>query len=126
MSEVREKLKYAKSHEWLKAEGSLATMGITDHAQAELTDIVFADLPKIGAEYKAGQVIAVVESVKAASDIYAPVSGKVIEVNEAVSADPSLINTSPYENGWLVKIELVAGEDYAGLMDNVAYQQHVG
>jgi glycine cleavage system H protein len=126
MSEVLETLKYAKSHEWLRVEGTSATMGITDHAQAELTDIVFADLPKIGVEYKAGQVIAVVESVKAASDIYAPVSGKVIDINEAASADPSLINTSPYENGWLVKIELVAGEDYAGLMDSAAYQQHIG
>jgi glycine cleavage system H protein len=95
-------LRYSESHEWLRADG---VVGITDHAQHELTDVVFVDLPEIGKELEAGQVACVVESVKAASDIYAPVSGKVIEVNEAVRSNPALVNTAPYTEGWLFKIE---------------------
>ena len=99
---VPEDLRYAVSHEWLRADG---TVGITDHAQHELTDVVFVDLPEIGKEFDAGQVACVVESVKAASDIYAPVAGKVIEVNEAVRSNPALVNTAPYTEGWLFKLE---------------------
>ena len=99
---VPEDLRYAVSHEWLRTDG---TVGITDHAQHELTDVVFVDLPEIGKEFDAGQVACVVESVKAASDIYAPVAGKVIEVNEAVRSNPALVNTAPYTEGWLFKLE---------------------
>ena len=99
---VPDDLRYAVSHEWLRADG---TVGITDHAQHELTDVVFVDLPEIGKEFDAGQVACVVESVKAASDIYAPVAGKVTEVNDAVRSNPALVNTAPYTEGWLFKLE---------------------
>ena len=99
---VPEDLRYAVSHEWLRTDG---TVGITDHAQHELTDVVFVDLPEIGKEFDAGQVACVVESVKAASDIYAPVAGKVVAVNEAVRSNPALVNTAPYTEGWLFKLE---------------------
>ena len=101
--QVPDDLRFAKSHEWLRADG---TVGITDHAQNELTDVVFVDLPAIGKVVKAGEVVCVVESVKAASDIYAPVSGKVVAVNEAVRSQPALVNTAPYAEGWLFKLEL--------------------
>ena len=99
---VPEDLRFAESHEWLRADG---TVGITDHAQHELTDVVFVDLPEIGKQVTAGQVACVVESVKAASDIYAPVAGTVIAVNEAVRSNPALVNTAPYTEGWLFKLE---------------------
>ncbi len=99
---VPEDLRFAESHEWLRADG---TVGITDHAQHKLTDVVFVDLPEIGKQVAAGQVACVVESVKAASDIYAPVAGTVIAVNEAVRSNPALVNTAPYTEGWLFKLE---------------------
>ena len=101
---VPDDLQYAETHEWIRVEGDTGTVGITDHAQNELTDIVYVDPPKIGAAVTAGQPAAVVESVKAASDIYSPVDGEVIEVNASLSSEPALVNTSPYENGWLYKL----------------------
>lgn len=98
-------LRYAKSHEWVRMEKDLATVGVTDHAQAELSDVVFVDLPKPGKKVNAGDVIATVESVKAASDIYAPVGGEVIESNSALSSDPGLINREPYANGWIFRLK---------------------
>ncbi len=98
-------LRYAKSHEWIRMEKDCATVGITDHAQNELNDVVFVDLPKPGKKVNAGDVIATVESVKAASDIYAPVGGEVTEANATLSADPGLINREPYANGWLFRIK---------------------
>jgi glycine cleavage system H protein len=103
---VPDDLKYAESHEWIRVDGDTGTVGITDHAQNELTDIVYVDPPKVGAIVTAGQPAAVVESVKAASDIYAPVDGEVIEVNDALGSEPALVNTAPYENGWLFKVRL--------------------
>lgn len=103
---VPDDLKYAETHEWIRVDGDTATVGITDHAQNELTDIVYVDPPKVGAAVTAGQAAAVVESVKAASDIYSPVDGEVIEVNESLSSEPALVNTSPYGNGWLYKVRL--------------------
>ena len=103
---VPDDLKYAESHEWIRVDGDTGTVGITDHAQNELTDIVYVDPPKVGASVTAGQPAAVVESVKAASDIYAPVDGEVIEVNDALGSEPALVNTAPYENGWLFKVRL--------------------
>src|SRR5437899_7935359 len=106
MANVPSDLKYAKSHEWVRTGGDIATVGITDHAQHELTDVVFVELPDAGRKLKAGEACAVVESVKTASDIYSPVSGEVTEVNRAVTADPALVNSEPYAGGWFCKVRL--------------------
>jgi glycine cleavage system H protein len=123
---IPENLRYATSHEWILVEGDTGTVGITDHAQAELTDIVFAEPPAIGKSVKAGDVAAVVESVKAASDIYAPVSGEVVERNEAIEADPSLLNTDPFGAGWIFKIRIADAAEVAALKDAAAYREQIG
>jgi glycine cleavage system H protein len=122
---IPSELRYASSHEWLRLEGDTATIGITDHAQEELTDVVFVELPSVGRAVDAGDPTAVVESVKAASDIYAPVGGEVIEVNPEVEADPSLVNTDPYGKGWIFKLRVKSAADAATLMDAAAYQAHI-
>ncbi len=122
---VPENLRYAKSHEWVRLEGDEAVVGISDHAQAELTDIVFVELPAVGLEITAGMAVAVVESVKAASDIYAPVGGIVCEVNDALAADPALVNTDPYGQGWLLKVEVRGCEEVDALMDAAAYAAQI-
>lgn len=101
---VPDDLKYTDSHEWVRIEGDTATIGITDHAQAELTDIVYAEPPQVGIDFEAGQAAAVVESVKAASDIYSPISGKVVEANSALADNPALINSDPYGEGWIFRL----------------------
>jgi len=106
MSNVPADLKYAKSHEWVRINGDAGTVGITDHAQHELTDIVFVELPAVGRKVKAGEACAVVESVKTASDIYSPVSGEIIEINPAVVDNPALVNTDPHAAGWFYKLKL--------------------
>src|SRR5512136_2606253 len=106
MAKVPKDLKYAKTHEWVRVSGNSATIGITDHAQHELTDIVFVELPDVGRQIKAGDACAVVESVKTANDIYSPVSGQVTEANAAVVADPALVNSEPYASGWFFKVKL--------------------
>src|SRR6476659_1095342 len=106
MTNVPSDLKYSKSHEWTRVTGEVATVGITDHAQHELTDVVFVELPQVGKKFKAGEACAVVESVKTASDIYAPLSGEVIETNPAVSDIPALVNTGPYADGWFFKLKI--------------------
>jgi len=118
-------LRYCASHEWIRLEGDIATVGISDHAQAELTDVVFVELPSIGRKVDVGDPTAVVESVKAASDIYAPIGGEVIEANDAVEADPSLVNTDPYGKGWIFKLRVKDPADAARLMDASAYQSHI-
>ena len=118
-------LRYCASHEWIRLEGDIATVGISDHAQAELTDVVFVELPSIGRKVDAGDPTAVMESVKAASDIYAPIGGEVIEANDAVEADPSLVNTDPYGKGWIFKLRVKDPADAARLMDASAYQSHI-
>jgi glycine cleavage system H protein len=123
---VPENLRYATSHEWILVEGDTGTVGITDHAQAELTDIVFAEPPAIGKTVKSGDIAAVVESVKAASDIYTPVSGEVVERNEAIEADPSLLNTDPFGAGWIFKIRLANPADLESLQDSAAYRAQIG
>lgn len=123
---IPENLRYATSHEWILVEGDTGTVGITDHAQAELTDIVFAEPPAIGKSVKAGDVAAVVESVKAASDIYAPVSGEVVGRNEAIEADPSLLNTDPFGAGWIFKIRIADTAELAALKDAAAYRDQIG
>jgi glycine cleavage system H protein len=118
-------LRYATSHEWVRLEGEIATVGISDHAQEELTDVVFVELPAMGRAVDAGDPTAVVESVKAASDIYAPISGEVIEVNPAVEADPSLVNTDPYGKGWIFKLKVKEAEHVYKLMDAAAYAAQI-
>ena len=118
-------LRYCASHEWIRLEGDIATVGISDHAQAELTDVVFVELPALGRKVDASDPTAVVESVKAASDIYAPIGGEVIEANDAVEADPSLVNTYPYGKGWIFKLRVKDPADAARLMDASAYQSHI-
>lgn len=121
-SNVPENLKYAKSHEWLRVEGDTAVVGITDHAQNELTDVVFAELPDVGREVAAGEACAVVESVKTAGDVYSPVSGEIIEINEALADNPALINESPFEDGWFFKIKLSKPEEADSLMGAEDYK----
>ena len=125
-SNVPSDLKYAKSHEWVRVTGGTATIGITDHAQHELTDVVFVELPALGRKVKAGEACAVVESVKTASDIYSPVSGEVTEVNKTVVDEPSLVNTDPYGKGWFYKIKLSDPGEANSLMDAASYTQQIG
>ena len=125
MSQIPADLRYRDSHEWIRPSETPASVGITDHAQEELTDVVFVELPTVGAQVKAGDQVAVVESVKAASDIYAPVSGEIAEVNEALSTDPSLVNTSSYENGWIFKITVADPTEVESLLDAAAYEKHL-
>jgi glycine cleavage system H protein len=114
-------LRYSSSHEWLRLDGDIATVGITDHAQEALTDVVFVELPAPGRNVDAGDPTAVVESVKAASDIYAPVAGEVIDLNLEVETDPSLVNSDPYGNGWLFKLRVRNPAAVAELLDATAY-----
>jgi len=122
---VPEHLQYTKTHEWLRLDGADATVGITDHAQEELTDIVYVEVPKPGAALTAGQVAAVVESVKAASDIYAPIGGTVVQGNPALEADPGLVNRDPYGEGWLFKLKIEAGEQIETLMEAAQYREFI-
>ncbi len=123
---VPEDLKYAESHEWLRMEGERdGRVGITDHAQEELTDIVYVELPKVGAVVTAHQPVAVVESVKAASDIYSPIGGTITEVNEGLESNPALVNTDPYGEGWLYRILVDNGEGLEDLKDPEAYRTQI-
>lgn len=122
MSNVPGDLRYAKSHEWLKLEaGGSATIGITDYAQNSLGDITYVQLPKVGATLKAGEVFGVVESVKAASDLYAPVSGTVTAINAALENGPDAVNSSPYDSGWMLKLTLANPAEATALLDAAAY-----
>jgi len=121
MSDIRNDLKYTDSHEWVKMKGNAAKVGITDHAQSELTDIVFVEFPEIGKEVKQGDELCVVESVKSVSEIYAPVSGKIINVNQKLEDTPETINESPYEEGWLVEIEIADEAEIKTLLDADSY-----
>jgi glycine cleavage system H protein len=123
---VPDDLFYTESHEWIRREGENARVGITDHAQAELTDVVYVELPKIGAQAEARGQIAVVESVKAASDIYAPVKGTVVEVNKALEANPALINTDPFGEGWIFILKMDSPDDVKQLKDAAAYKKAIG
>ena len=118
-------LRYAKTHEWIRVEGDSITVGITDHAQAELTDIVYAEPPKVGAEVKAGSTAAVVESVKAASDIYSPLSGTVTEVNSELSGNPALLNTDPFGQGWIYRMKASIPSEVETLLTPEAYTAQI-
>jgi glycine cleavage system H protein len=123
---VPDDLRYTESHEWVHVEGENARIGITDHAQAELTDIVFVELPQVGKQVEARGATAVVESVKAASDIYAPVKGTVIEVNKALESNPALINTDAFGEGWIFALKMESPDDVKQLKDAAAYRQQIG
>ncbi|XP_058735378.1 glycine cleavage system H protein 2, mitochondrial [Vicia villosa] len=122
-SNVLNNLKYADSHEWVKVDGNSATVGITDHAQDHLGDVVYVELPEVGAAVTQGDAFGAVESVKATSDVNSPVSGKVVEVNEELSSSPGLVNSSPYENGWIIKVELSDSGELNKLMDSEKYSK---
>jgi glycine cleavage system H protein len=126
MSNVPSDLKYTKSHEWVRVNGDTATVGITDHAQHELTDIVFVELPDKGRKVKAGEACAVVESVKTASDIYSPVSGEILETNKSVVDDPALVNSEPHAAGWFYKIKLDNPAELNALLSPEKYQAQIG
>ena len=126
MSNIPPELKYAKSHEWVRTHSDTATVGITDHAQHELTDIVFVELPAVGRKVKAGEACAVVESVKTASDIYSPASGEIIEVNKAVVDDPALVNKEPHAGGWFYKIKLSNPAELTALLSPEDYKKQIG
>ncbi len=127
MSNIPADLRYAKSHEWLKvAADGTAVVGITDYAQSSLGDITFAQLPKVGAALKAGETFGVVESVKAASDVYAPVAGTVLEVNKALDSNPEKLNQAPYGDGWMMKLKLANAADAGTLLSAADYAKLVG
>jgi glycine cleavage system H protein len=123
---VPDDLLYTESHEWIKREGDKIRVGITDHAQSELTDVVFVELPKMDRAANAKEAIAVVESVKAASDIYAPIKGTVVEVNKALESDPGLINREPFGEGWLFAMKIDNPDDLKNLKDAAAYKKQIG
>ena len=118
-------LKYAKSHEWVRVEGDTATIGITDHAQHELTDVVFVELPAPGRKVAAGEACAVVESVKTASDIYSPLSGEVVAVNPELAKRPELVNTEPYQGGWFFKLKLTQPSEADRLLNAESYARQI-
>jgi glycine cleavage system H protein len=126
MSNIPAELRYAASHEWIKVEGSTGTVGISDHAQSELSDVVYVELPKVGAKVNAGAVIANIESVKAASDIYSPASGEITEINSALTKNPELVNKDPYGAAWLFKLALSAPDEVQKLQDAAAYKAAIG
>jgi glycine cleavage system H protein len=126
MSTYPENFHYTKEHEWVRLDGETATVGITDHAQEELGDIVYVDLPKVGAALEKGKTFGSVESVKAVSDVYSPVSGEVVEINEALAAAPEKLNADPHGEAWLVKIKLTAPDEIKQLLSAADYQKYIG
>ena len=119
-------LKYTKDHEWVRIEGNIAVVGITDFAQGELGDIVFVDIDSTGDELNAGDVFGNVEAVKTVSDLYLPLSGKVVEFNEELESEPELVNTDPYGKGWIIKLEIAAGADQSELLSAEQYNEVIG
>jgi glycine cleavage system H protein len=116
---------FTPDHEWLRIEGDVATIGVTDHAQSQLGDVVFVELPKIGRRLKKAEAAAVVESVKAASDVYAPISGEVTDVNDALATEPALVNSDAAGNAWFFKLKIADKSELEGLMDEAAYAKHI-
>ena len=125
MSEIPAELRYAASHEWAKVEDAVATVGISDHAQDAMGDLVYVELPEVGQVVAAGDETGVVESVKAASDIYSPVSGEIVEINEALEDEPELVNNVPYEGGWLFKVQLTDEGELDNLLTADQYQAQI-
>ena len=125
MSETPNDRRYTKEHEWVKLDGDIATVGITDFAQSELGDVTYIEMPQVGREINQGESFGVVESVKAVSDVYAPVSGEIVEVNGALEGQPETVNSSPYEDAWLLKLRVQNPGQLEQLLDAAAYQEHV-
>ncbi len=125
MSNYPSDRRYTKDHEWAKLDGKVATVGITRYAQESLGDVVYVELPKIGANVKAGEQFGVVESTKAVSELFAPLTGKVVGVNDALSSAPESINQDPHEKGWMIKVEIASADDFQKLMDADTYEKHV-
>ena len=126
MSKIPEELRYTKDHEWAKIEGNRARIGITDHAQSELTDVVYVEFPAVGKTVSQGEVLGTVESVKAVSEIFSPLTGKVVEVNKVLDDTPEQVNKDPYGAGWMVLLELSDVSETAKLLDAAAYKELVG
>ncbi len=126
MTKIPEELRYSKDHEWARIEGRRVTIGITDHAQEQLTDVVYVELPVVGKVVKAGDVLGTVESVKAVSEIFSPLSGTVVEVNRALEDAPEIVNADPYAKGWIVVLEISDPTEGKGLMDAAAYRKNIG
>jgi glycine cleavage system H protein len=118
-------LRYTKDHEWIRVEGDVGSIGITDFAQDSLGDVVFVELPAVGARFTQGAIFGVVESNKSVSDLFAPVAGEVVAVNEQLVERPELVNQSPYEQGWMIRVRIAAASEVAGLLDAAAYEVHV-
>jgi glycine cleavage system H protein len=116
---------YTADHEWLRIEGDVATIGVTDYAQSQLGDVVFVELPKVGRALKKAEAVAVVESVKAASDVYAPISGEVLEINNEIVTEPALVNSDAAGRAWFFKLKIADKSELDGLMDEAAYQKHI-
>ncbi|MGI6208533.1 MAG: glycine cleavage system protein GcvH [Anaerolineae bacterium] len=125
MAKIDESCRYTDTHDWVRPEGDTATFGISDYAQDQLSDIVFVELPQVGDAFEKGQVYAVVESVKAASDCYAPASGEIIEVNSELESNPALVNQDPYGDGWFVKVRLSDPSELESLRDAASYEELV-
>jgi glycine cleavage system H protein len=123
---IPSELKYTKDHEWVRIEGNIAVVGITDFAQGELGDIVFVDIDSVGDELNAGDVFGSVEAVKTVSDLYLPLSGKVVEFNEELEGEPELVNTDPYGRGWIIKLEIASGADQSELLSAEQYNEVIG
>jgi glycine cleavage system H protein len=126
MANPQSNIRFTKEHEWVRLDGSVATIGITGHAQEQLGDVVFVELPEIGRDVAAEEACAVVESVKAASDVYAPLTGKVVETNQTIVDDPSVVNRDAEGEGWFFRVELSDTAAFAALMDQAAYQEYLG
>ena len=126
MSQIPSDLKYSKSHEWVKVEGDTATIGITDHAQEELGDVVYVELPNVGRVLAYDDIFGTVESVKAVSELYSPLTGEVVEVNDSLTGAESAINESPYESGWMVKVKLKDASEVGKLLDAAGYRSEIG
>ena len=123
---IPQNLKYTKDHEWILVEGNTAKIGVTDYAQGELGDVVFVDIDPSLSEFSLGQSIGTIEAVKTVSDIFAPFSGKVVEINESLKDSPETVNTDPYGNGWMIKAEILNQEELSELLDSAAYQALIG
>ncbi len=121
-----ENIKYSSDHEWISVDGDVATVGITDYAQGELGDLVFVELPNVGSDAAQGESFGTVEAVKAVSDLFAPVSGEVVEINEALADDPEVVNKDPYGDGWMIKIKMSDADELVALLDAAAYKDLVG
>jgi glycine cleavage system H protein len=125
MANVPQELKYTEDHEWVKVDGETATFGITDYAQSELGDVVFLELPTVGDTVKQGDTFGSIEAVKTVADLYAPLSGEVVKVNEALENEPETVNKDPYGGGWLIKVTLSDATEVDSLMDAATYEQHI-